>query len=84
MNNSENQLLVVDSDLYDYRIRRKSDGKEYNIEGVYVERWKGGWFFKLLIECDQSHGVVYWQNITCPCPIIQDLCKKGFTSYDLI
>ena len=79
-----NQLLVVESDLYDHGLRRKSDGKEYNIEAVYVEKWEGGWFFKLLIECDQSHAVVYWQNITCPCPTVKEICTRTQKNYELI
>lgn len=79
-----NQLLVVESTLYDHGLRRKRDGKVYTIEAVYVEKWEEGWFFKLLIECNQSHAVVYWQNITCPCPTIKQICTKTQRDYELV
>lgn len=82
------QIIVLESDLYNHRLQRKSDGKIYNIEKVIVENWTldggTGWWIKLLIENDKSHNLLYWQNINCTEPDIVQMCKETRAKYELI
>lgn len=82
------QVVVLESTLYNHQIRRKADGKVYNIEKVIVEKWTldhhEGWWIKLLIERDQSHGLIYWQNINCTEPLVRETCDKARDNYELI
>lgn len=89
-----NQIQVFESTLYSKCLRRKTDGKIYNIEKVIIENWTldarlgeekySGWWIKLLIENDQSHCLIYWQNINCTEPFIRQRCEQSAHDYELI
>jgi hypothetical protein len=46
------------------KLRNLESGKVYNVEKVFKEFYLG-WFYKAVIECDGSHGVIFFENITC-------------------
>lgn len=74
------QVVVLESDLYQRKLRNKKTGAVYNIDKVVVEKWAmedgyHGWWIKLLIEIDMSHGLIYWQNINCTEPYIVEACS---------
>jgi hypothetical protein len=61
---------LVNHPLTNRKIHDNKTNKDYTIEGVYQEFYKG-YFIKLLVRTDEdSHGVRYWENISCIEPSI--------------
>lgn len=58
------QECLSNHPLKGQKLLNYSNGKTYDIVDVYRE-WHCGWFVKLLIEHNESHAVIYWENINC-------------------
>ncbi len=84
--NRVDQILVLESKLYGRQLRRLSDGKVYNVEKILAEKWTleggEGWWIKLLIENNGSHGLIYWQNINCTEPYVRKACAQAQHQYE--
>jgi len=82
------QILVVESDLYQKKLRNKATGKVYEIEKVLAQKWKlnnhTGWLLALLIEINGSHGFIYWQNINCTEPYVRAACERNANAYEWV
>jgi len=83
-----NQIVILDSVFYSKRLRNKETGKVYNIDRVLAEKWTldggSGWWIKLLIENNDSHGLIYWQNINCTQSYVREACAKNPLRYEWI
>ena len=82
------QIAILESSLLNRQLVRVEDGKIFNIERVYAEKWTlsggEGWWINLLIEQDKSHTFVYWHNINCTYPVIVRQCDDSRSSYKLL
>lgn len=79
---------MLESRLYGRKLRKKETGKVYNIDRILVEQWTleggTGWWIKLLVEHDQSHALLYWQNINCTEPFVRKTCVRTQELWELI
>jgi hypothetical protein len=80
------QILILESELYNCRLRRKSNGEILDIEKIYAEKMlEYGWFIKMLyVSQKNSHGVVFWQNISINDLNIQKLIERSSSDFELI
>lgn len=60
---------LPDYPLIGRTLRSREDGDEYLVESA-SKQWWGGWYIVLLIQCNGSHAVRYWENINCYTPTI--------------
>jgi hypothetical protein len=74
---------VYDHPLVGKKIKDIQTGKIYNIEKVFKEFYLG-WYYKVLLEIDNSHGIRFVQNITCGCEEILNGIKKFEDDYVVV
>lgn len=72
---------TVEHRLTRKQIRRKSDGKIYNVERV-TRQWYFGWYYCALLECDGSHFAPMIENINCFIPETIEAIKKFEEEYE--
>lgn len=75
---------LAESPLLNRQLECQNTGYIYNIESVKLEYYAGGWFMKLLIEHDGSHGVIFWENISSFAESIDNSVYKAHQTFKLI
>lgn len=81
----EDHYLLFDN----WHLVQESDNKIYNIEKVnvhfiYNPKDEGlGYVLGLLIEHNNSHGFIYWENINCTSDLTADLISKAHNRFKL-
>lgn len=75
---------LTESPLLNRQLECQNTGDIYNIECVVLEYYAGGWFMKLLIEHDGSHGVIFWENISSFAESIDNSVYKAHRDFKLI
>jgi len=77
------QKYLTDSPLLHVKLMEKATWKLYTIEKV-IDEWYAGWYRKLLICNNGSHGVVEWENISCFDPIIIEGIKEMQEKFEIV
>jgi hypothetical protein len=65
------------------KIKNIETGKVYNVERVFREFYLG-WFYKAVIECNKSHGVVFFETITCKDDVILKQIERFRKEYIVV
>lgn len=58
------QIIISNHPLLSKKIKNLKTNKIYNVEKVYKEFYFG-WFYVALVECNQSHAILYIEDINC-------------------
>lgn len=71
-------------ELLGKHIRNKETGKEYFVERV-KKQFDAGWYYVALINnFNNSHSVVYFQNDSSMCPIIDRMYKEFWERFEFL
>jgi hypothetical protein len=73
----------VDHPLVGKKLRKIETGNVYNVERVFKEFYLG-WFYKAVIEHNKSHGIVFFENVTCGCKEVVDQIEKFKDRFEII
>lgn len=77
-------IPLEDHPLLGKHLRRKCDGRVYVIEAV-LRQWWWGYYTSLLIQANGSHGVIWWENISCAEDSCQaDAVRANNSDYELV
>jgi len=57
----DRHILQPSFHLVGKKLRSKLTGKTYNVVRCHKEWWIG-WFYSLLLECNDSHVKIYWET----------------------
>jgi hypothetical protein len=55
---------IYNHDLLNKKIKNIKTGKIYIVEKVY-KTWNLGWYYTALVNCNDSHGCRFIENINC-------------------
>jgi len=81
---SELQIELNNHHLIGKKLINKETNKIYAIEGVFKE-FCFGWFIKFLVRGENdSHAVIYYENINCKEQAFVDKIKENFDKYEIL
>ena len=83
MENANDNIVIEDHPLVGKKIVDTTTEKEYNVEQVN-KQWYGGWYIGLLIECNGSHGFIWYENVDCWNDSVTDSIKKNKIIYTVL
>jgi hypothetical protein len=80
---STHNIKLLNHELIGKNLCRQTDGHDYTIESVH-KQWYAGWYVALFLERNQSHHLIYWQNINCIEEIVLKSIEENNLSYLLL
>lgn len=64
-------------------VRDTTTGKIYLVERVH-KLWHWGWYTCLLLNCNGSHGMRFWDNLSSGDAFIQECCEDSWRELEII
>lgn len=66
---SAHNVDLPDHPMVGKRLCRLTDGHIYKVQSVH-KQWYAGWYIAILLERNQSHHLLYWENLGCVSDLI--------------